>query len=235
MLYIGLVIALLSLPALEITFVRRGLGSWSFALRSAMWLPTVAVLAIAAASGMQWQTYTGMLSMSWRDFGYALLAVLVVWAATGVHLAITDALRRPRRQINAAGAALEKAERQKTNLQQHILHFPFPHRCFLVLTVAVTEEVLFRAYGIGAGQHLLGSTFTATIISIAIFTLGHRSWGWSHLVLIFFISIILSALFLITNSLWACVIAHAILDGPSFLITPEYALRHSSQGMETNR
>lgn len=77
---------------------------------------------------------------------------------------------------------MDPCELNLVPLQQSLLRPPLGHRSFVVMTAAVTEEVLYRGYAIGVGQHLLGSTWLACALSIAAFTLGHLRWGLAHLV-----------------------------------------------------
>jgi membrane protease YdiL (CAAX protease family) len=110
---------------------------------------------------------------------------------------------------------------------QALLNLSFGHRCFIVITAAITEEVLYRAYAVGVGQLLLGSVWVACALSVAAFTLAHYKWGIAHMVSVLVPAVAFTLLFVLTRNVWLCIIAHAIVDGVGFLAMPAAARRRT--------
>lgn len=235
--YLGLAIALASLSLLDLVFKELRISKWAAGSLVVPWLLAGIVVTIAWFSGATWYAYLGINWPSWQAVLLIIPSLLAVFIVGIIYLAILDKLGGTRPSLNSSENQLtnvqykvRKHARKKYSYQQHILRRSFSVRCFIVATVAVTEEFLFRGYAIGVGQHLLGSVLLASSLSVIVFVVGHWAWGLTHLPLVCFITIIISVLFLITGNVWVCVIAHAVLDAPSFLVTPEYAARHLQVG-----
>jgi membrane protease YdiL (CAAX protease family) len=101
-----------------------------------------------------------------------------------------------------------------------LVALPLAHRAFLVLTAGVTEELLYRGYGIGVGSLLLGGTATALAVSLAVFTVAHLSWGIAHLASVLWAGAVLSLLLVIRGDLLACMLAHTAVDAVGLLVAP---------------
>ncbi|HEY1590040.1 MAG TPA: CPBP family intramembrane glutamic endopeptidase [Rhodanobacter sp.] len=153
--------------------------------------------------GLEWPT--------WQSLGLAILAAVILLVVLSAYVSLRGKF--------AAGSP------EQLELQKNLLRLPFGHRCFVVMTAAVTEEVMYRGYAIGVGQHLLGSIWLPCILSIAAFTLGHLRWGLAHLVPVFVCALVITLLFTFTQNLWVCIIVHAILDGIGVLVMPALAKR----------
>lgn len=122
----------------------------------------------------------------------------------------------------------------KSSQYEALLSRPFVYRCFLVITAAVTEEVLYRSYAVGIGQLLFGSIWVACAVSVIAFTLAHFMWGLAHLVPVFVSAVVLTLLFVFTRNLWLCILAHAIVDSAGFLAVPAAARRRAKLGHNTS-
>ncbi len=211
LLYLGLFLALLATPLLLALFKWLHFDSFSLVPRLALWLTAAAVLVIAAAEIAAWRAHLGLEWPTWQSVGLAILAAAILFLAFGVSQYLQGKF----------GIASSKQVEQ----YQKLLRLPFSHRCFVVVTAAVTEEVLYRGYAIGVGQHLLGSVWLACSLSIAVFTLMHFRWGLAHLVPVFASTLVLTLLFAFTGNLWVCILAHAIIDGAGFLVLPAVMAR----------
>jgi len=171
---------------------------------------------------------------SWNDIQYIFYAVITIYLVVGSYEVILDKIRKLRRKNRRLGKlqnALFRSEVQRFGIIGQLIQRPLAARGFVLVTVAVTEEVLFRGYAIGVGQHLLGGALIASVISILVFTHGHRGLGRAHLGGTFIIAIIFSALFLLTNNLMSCIILHAILDGPVCLSSPQSIARAFTESL----
>ncbi|MEH6660807.1 MAG: CPBP family intramembrane glutamic endopeptidase [Parasphingorhabdus sp.] len=104
---------------------------------------------------------------------------------------------------------------------ERIAALPFARRLFVVVTASFVEEFLYRGVGIGIGSVLVTGSSIAIMISIAAFVAAHFRWQPMHLVQITVAACVLSGLYVLTNGdLWACILAHLIVDGIAFLLMP---------------
>jgi membrane protease YdiL (CAAX protease family) len=179
--------------------------------RLTLWVAAGAVVVIAATNIEAWRAYLGLRWPTWQSLGLAILAAAILLVVLSAYVSLRGKF----------GAASPK----QLELQKNVLRLPFGHRCFLVMTAAVTEEVLYRGYAIGVGQHLLGSVWVACVLSVTAFTLGHLRLGLAHLVPVFVCALVITLIFTFTQNLWVCIIVHAILDGVGVLVMPAVAGR----------
>ncbi len=202
----GLVVSLAAGPLLLASFKRLHFQPWAFVPRISLWAATTVVVVIAAARAGDWRTHLGFVWPTWGGVGWAVVAATVIFGALGASMYLQQKL----------GAHSHKQRAQ----YQALLSLPFGHRCFIVLTAAVTEEVLYRAYAVGIGQLVFGSLWVACAVSVVTFTLAHFKWGLVHFVSVFVSAVVLTLLFVLTRNLWVCILAHAIIDGVGFLAVP---------------
>jgi len=213
LLFIGLLVSLAASPLVLALFKRLRFESWALVPRLALWVAAIVVVAIAAAGVGGWHAHLGVFWPTWGGVGWAVLVVVVVFAAFGVSL---QGQRKSGKQ----------SQSQLVHYQA-LLNLSFWHRCFIVITAGVTEEVLYRAYAVGVGQLLLGSVWAAGVISVAAFTLAHYKWGVAHMVSVLVPAVAFTLLFVFTRNVWLCIIAHAIVDGVGFLAMPAAARRRT--------
>jgi membrane protease YdiL (CAAX protease family) len=216
LLFIGLAVSLAASPLILALFKRLHFESWALIPRLALWLAVVVVVGIAIAETGGWQAHLGFVWPTWGGVGWAIGAAAVIFVALGVSLYIQQRLGWHSQSQSAQYQAL--------------LSLPFGHRCFIVITAAVTEEVLYRAYAVGIGQFLLGSLWVACAVSVVAFTVAHFKWGFAHLVPVFVSAVVVTLLFVFTRNLWLCILAHAIVDGAGFLAVPAAARRRAQLG-----
>lgn len=216
LLYLGLFLALVGSSLLLALFKRLGFNQFSPLPRLALWLIAAAVLAIAATNIESWRAHFGLAWPSWQTLGWAILANAILFILLGAYVSLRS---------RSGPASPEQLE-----LQQSLLRLPFSRRCFVVATAAVTEEVLYRGYAIGVGQHLLGSLWLACVLSVAAFTLAHYRLGLANLIPVFLCTVVITLLFASTQNLLACIIVHAILDSVGVLVMPAMAVRRRRAG-----
>jgi membrane protease YdiL (CAAX protease family) len=211
LLYLGLFLALLGSPLLMALFRSLGFNQLLPVPRLTLWAAASAVIAIAATNIESWRAYFGLEWPTWQSLGLAILTAVILFIVLGAYVSVQRRFR--------------PASPEQLELQQSVLRLPLSHRCFVVVTAAVTEEVLYRGYAIGVGQHLLGSLWLACALSVAVFALAHFRLGLPHVVVAFVCALALTALFTITQNLWACIVVHAILDSAGVLVMPAIAAR----------
>ncbi|OOG42062.1 type II CAAX endopeptidase family protein [Rhodanobacter sp. C05] len=214
LLYLGLFVALFGSPLLLMFFRWLRFDQFSPVPRLTLWVAAVGVLVIAAANIEAWHVDFGLERLTWQSLGLAILAAAILFVVLSAYVSLRGKF---------AAASPNQLE-----LQKSLLRLPFGHRCFVVMTAAVTEEVLYRGYAIGVGQHLLGSIWLACVLSVVAFTLGHLRLGLAHLVPVFMCALVITLLFTFTQNLWVCIIVHAILDGAGVLVMPVLAKRRQT-------
>jgi membrane protease YdiL (CAAX protease family) len=203
---IGLLLALLGAPLVLVTLRLTGGEPFSVWSRLLLWGLAGAVLAIAIASYEDWPATIGLVALGWQSLGAALIAAVLM-------LAGWPATQLVQRKLGGSAAGATESFKK-------IAALPFWYRVFLVLTAAITEEVLYRGYGIGVGKLLFGDTSVALVISLFAFVAAHFRWGLGHLLPVLWAGAVLSALFALTNSLMACILAHLLVDAFGFLLAP---------------
>lgn len=97
---------------------------------------------------------------------------------------------------------------------------PLSHRVLVVLTAAVVEEVLYRGVGIGIGRDVFSGPLIAAAVSTLAFTAAHFRWQVSHLPAVAVSGLVLSGLYIVSGDLWACILAHLLVDAAGLLIAP---------------
>jgi membrane protease YdiL (CAAX protease family) len=215
LLYFGLFLALFGSPLLLSCFRSLGFNQFSPVPRLSLWAASAAVLGITAANFKDWRAYVGLDWLTLQSLALAFLAAAILLISLSVYVSVRSKF---------AAASPKQLE-----TQQKLLRLPFAPKCFVVITAAVTEEVLFRGFAIGVGQHLFGSVWLACAISVAAFTLGHLRWGLAHLIPSFLCAVVITLLFTFTSNLWGCILVHAILDSLGTLVVPAIAMRKKQQ------
>lgn len=231
LLYMGLAIALATPKMVEDIFLwfrRDPFGVLAIGVR---WMLAALVIVIAVFSLRAWPRDLGISGTTWQAWMCILPASSAIFVFSVISVAIAKKLggtnsksRMTSPATSRVQALVRKQERQWFNTAQSFLSRPFGVRCLLVGTAAVVEEFLFRAYAIGVGAHLLGGVWVAYGVSSVIFALGHRGWGWLHMLRVLFAAAVLGLLFVHTHSIWVCVVAHALLDS-GLLATPKFAAK----------
>ncbi|WP_019960337.1 CPBP family intramembrane glutamic endopeptidase [Woodsholea maritima] len=81
----------------------------------------------------------------------------------------------------------------------------------LSLTAGITEEIVFRGFMIGA-LALIAPLWLAAIFALIWFILGHVYQGLKGMITILPISILLTVIFVIGQSLWPVILVHVLVD-----------------------
>jgi membrane protease YdiL (CAAX protease family) len=195
-----------------------GFNSLSLSGRLSLWLLALMAVVLAAYGfGSSWPIHLGLRPPGWLDLlGVVVAVVASIAGAIGFQL-----LQRKLGIKNTEGA----------KLQQKVYELSLPHRFFVVVTAAVVEEVLYRGYAIGIGQYVWGSLAVAFSVSLIVFVVVHYSHGVFQLMTVGWIALLVSLLFVITNNLFACILAHFIIDALGVLVMPWLAARQRARRM----
>jgi membrane protease YdiL (CAAX protease family) len=91
---------------------------------------------------------------------------------------------------------------------------------FLVLVVAVSEEIMFRGYLILRLQSVTASTFWSVLLSAFIFSLGHGYEGSAGLVTVGFMGLFFAVVYVWRGSLVAPMVIHFLQDFTGIVLAP---------------
>jgi uncharacterized protein len=100
-----------------------------------------------------------------------------------------------------------------------LVHFLIPRSgsekiAFVGLSVSagIAEELVFRSFLIAAVFRASGSLHLAVLVSVIVFAVSHAYQGWTGILRVGFLGIILTIPFLVTGSVYPSILAHAALD-----------------------
>jgi membrane protease YdiL (CAAX protease family) len=204
-----LILALLG-PALVLLLIKGlGVDSLAWTGRLLLWVLAVATLGLLIWQEGGFAEAIGRAGLAHFTYGS------VLWGALGACAlgAIAGLVALAQRVLGTAVG--------DRGMYDRIARLPWSRRGFIVFTAAAVEEFLFRGIGVGLGRELLGGATAAALISAMAFTLAHFTWRAHHLVQVASAGAILAALFVVAGGdLWACILAHLLIDGLGFLLMP---------------
>src|ERR1017187_453021 len=92
---------------------------------------------------------------------------------------------------------------------------PLELRIAVVLTAAITEEFIYRGFGIEELAYLTGKRWLAGVLSLILFTVSHAGlYGMSAALIVPGLAgAVLTGLYLWRHNLPSCMLMHAIIDG----------------------
>lgn len=142
--------------------------------------------------------------------GWGLAGVLVGMLAAGL------AVLRQRRQALADDDSLERLRARMKRLELMLPHTREELALFLKLslTAGICEELLYRGYLIWYLSHWL-PIYPAAALASLLFGIGHIYQGWRGVLTTGFVGAFLSAVYLLTGSLFAGIVFHALMDAHS--------------------
>ena len=203
-------------PLLYVLATKRfSLNSLSVPGRLLLWLLAFVALVIAAYGGGAWLLRIGVKPLGWSDLLSTVVAIIAMLAGAII--------------LQVVITKLGFKDKKGSELQKKIYSLSAPYRLFIVITAAVAEEVLYRGYAIGIGQEIWGSLTIAFVVSLFVFVAAHFTHGAKALAAIFWISLVMSLLFVITGNLFACILAHFVVDALGALFVPWVASRQRAQ------
>jgi uncharacterized protein len=82
----------------------------------------------------------------------------------------------------------------------------------LSLSAGIAEEIVFRSFLIATLLYASGSMTVAVGVSIVIFAASHAYQGWTGVLRVGILGLVLTIPFLVTGSVYPSIIAHAALD-----------------------
>ncbi len=104
-----------------------------------------------------------------------------------------------------------------------VLRLSLPVIVALIVTTAITEEVLYRGYSIERLRELTGRLWLAIPISFALFVWPHVAFFGPHWLLYHGLTpVLIYALYVWRRNLWACMLMHLL--GNAMLLIPALGL-----------
>jgi len=182
-------------------------------------LPRVRRSVYRAAMISQWVLSATTLGLwwargrSWRDLGLVPRATPgLLGIAVGLAVVAWFEVRQ-RRQMLVDPEALAEVRRRLGRLELMLPHTPSELSAFfrLSVTAGLCEELLYRGYLIWYLTHWLG-LFQAAGVASVVFGLGHAYQGWKGMLLTGVVGAFLAVLYLVSGSLIAPMILHALMD-----------------------
>ena len=166
------------------------------------WALTAATVALWAWQGRPWSWLGVVPQLTWGLLGVlAGLAIVVVYVLIHRGRALDD------------DEALARLRLQMRNLERMMPRSDDEMRWFkrLAVTAGICEELLYRGYLIWYLGHRL-ALVPAVVIAALIFGLGHAYQGLRGILLTTLVGLFMSAIYLLSGSLFACMMFHALMD-----------------------
>lgn len=91
---------------------------------------------------------------------------------------------------------------------------------FGAIAVPALEEFIFRGYVLTALREYTGGTSSATLCTSLIFASIHFGFGGGMIIYAFVLSLILSAVFLLSSNLYPAILAHSLINFWGFVAVP---------------
>lgn len=165
--------------------------------------------ALAAAVVVLWM---------WQGRPWAALGVVprLTWGLVGVAVGfaiIVGVVMAQRGKALEDEEALERLRRQMRNVERMMPRGDLEMRWFgrLAVTAGVCEELLYRGYLLWYLGHWFGLV-PAVLIASLVFGVGHAYQGPRGIAITTFVGMFMSAVYLLTGSIAACVVIHTLMD-----------------------
>ena len=92
----------------------------------------------------------------------------------------------------------------------------------LSISAGIAEELVFRSFLLTAILAASSSTGVAVAVSVGAFAVSHAYQGWSGVIRVVILGLVLTAPFLLTGSIYPSMIAHAGLDIMAGLVLADW-------------
>lgn len=169
------------------------------------WGLALAALGLWVANAREWEGI-GLVPR----FGWGLGGVLAGMLIMGF------AVLRQRREALGDDDALARLRGRMSRLELMLPHSREELSLFLKLslTAGICEELLYRGYLIWYLSHWL-PVYPAAALASLLFGIGHVYQGWRGVITTGFVGVFLAAVYLVTGSLYAGMVMHALMDAHS--------------------
>lgn len=190
---------LTSAPPEDVPRVRLWLYRQGIAIQ---WTLTLCVIALWVWQGRPWVLLGVVPKLTWGLIGVAAGFAFIV-----------GYLLVQRRKALEDDESLERLRRQMRNVERMMPRSDLEARWFnrLAITAGICEELLYRGYLIWYLHQAL-ALMPAVLIASVVFGIGHAYQGVRGIAVTTLVGLFMSGVYLITGSLIACVVIHALMD-----------------------
>jgi membrane protease YdiL (CAAX protease family) len=187
---------------------RGGPRRWSRSIRH-KWIATAVLVPIVVLADLR----LADVGLRWPASWFSTVTMLLGVAAGGAFISL-------RMRLSSQRARLQRVIRPFVEL--------VPRRAdrgrfvWLAVTAGVTEELLYRAFGLSYVHWLWPdmSSDVAVLITSAAFGLAHLYQGWKNVLLTGLLGFIFAGLTIETRSVLPAILVHTLLDLRLLLLTP---------------
>lgn len=166
------------------------------------WALAAAAVVLWVWQGRPWASLGVVPRLTWGLIGVAMgFAVIVAFVMAQRGKALEDE------------EALDRLRHQMRNVERMMPRSDLEARWFarLAITAGVCEELLYRGYLLWYLGHWF-ALLPAVLIASLVFGVGHVYQGARGVVITTFVGLFMSGIYLLTGSLAACVVIHALMD-----------------------
>ena len=182
-------------------------------------VPRVRMWLYRQGIAIQWALAAGAVALwAWQGRSWAALGVVprVTWGLLGVGVGfaiIVGYILARRGRALEDEEAVERLRRQMRNVERMMPRSDEEMRWFglLAVTAGICEELLYRGYLLWYLESRL-ALVPAVLIASLVFGIGHAYQGVRGVGVTTLVGIFMSAIYLLTGSLVACVVIHALMD-----------------------
>jgi membrane protease YdiL (CAAX protease family) len=182
-------------------------------------VPRVRMWLYRQGIAIQWSLAAVAVALwAWRQRPWAALGVVprLTWGLVGVAVgftAIAFYILSQRRKALADEEALLRLRRQMRNVERMMPRTAAELRWFgrLAVTAGICEELLYRGYLIWYLASWM-AVVPAALVASVVFGFGHAYQGPRGIAVTAMVGVFMSAIYLLTGSLFACMVLHALMD-----------------------
>jgi membrane protease YdiL (CAAX protease family) len=182
-------------------------------------VPRVRMWLYRQGIAIQWLlTLVALALWVWQRRPWVTLGVVPVptWGLVGVAAGFTVMavyILSQRRKAMDDDDAMQRLRRQMRNIERMMPRSREELRWFgrLAVTAGICEELLYRGYLIWYLSSWMAIVPAALVASV-VFGLGHAYQGPRGIALTSLVGVFMSAIYLLTGSLLACMVIHALMD-----------------------
>lgn len=182
-------------------------------------VPRVRLWLYRQGIAIQWTlTLIALALWAWQGRPWAALGVVprLTWGLIGVTVGfaiVVGYLLVQRRKALEDDESLERLRHQMRNVERMMPRSDHELRWFgrLAVTAGVCEELLYRGYLIWYLDRGL-ALIPAVLVASLVFGIGHAYQGLRGIAVTTVVGLFMSAIYLLTGSLLACMVIHALMD-----------------------
>jgi membrane protease YdiL (CAAX protease family) len=187
---------------------RGGPRRWSRSIRH-KWAATAVLVPIVLLAGLPLDD----VGVRWPTSWFSTVTMLFGVAAGGAFISLRMRLPGQRARLQRVIRPFVELVPQRADRGRFV---------WLAVTAGVTEELLYRAFGLSYVHWLSPdlSSDAAVLLTSAAFGLAHLYQGWKNVLLTGLLGVIFAGLTIETRSVLPAIIVHTLLDLRLLLLTP---------------